>query len=235
MNKYSISNNDCNNDSDNDSDNDNYTYVLSIHYLKVNGIINSEEQLFRLYINKQIFIRYCKIFDYETIIKKIKNIIKYRNKYHLHLNNHCFICSKSKFKQHSIEFKGIFQDNAIIYIEPAKAINFDEYYIAQHLLMELDNAFSNIITKNINIKKTNLIFIFNMRDNTTSLKNLKIAITMYKILNNCYISEIKNIYVYNMNGLIKFFTKVFNRSFNNKIINNKPDDILNFIHSNNLF
>lgn len=231
MNKYKNYNNACNND----CNNDNYTYVLSIHYLKVNGIINSEEQLFRLYLNKEIFIWYCKIFDYETIIKKIKNIIKYRNKYHLHLNKHCFICSKSKFKQHSIEFKGIFQNDAIIYIEPAKALNFDEYYIVQHLLMELDNVFRYIVSKNIHKKKTNLIFIFNMRDNTTSLKNLKIAITMYKILNNCYINEIKNIYVYNMNGLIKFFTNVFNRSFNNKIINNKPNDILNFIHSNNLF
>jgi hypothetical protein len=59
-------------------------YTLSIHYLKVNNIIKSEEQLFSLYIYKQLFIYYCITYNnYNSVIKKVENIINYRNKYNL--------------------------------------------------------------------------------------------------------------------------------------------------------
>jgi hypothetical protein len=108
--------------------------------------------------------------------------------------------------------------------------------------MELDNAFKELINSNIinnnlinntnnninnNINTNNnnnnhIILVFNMKDNTTTITNMKIAISMYKILNNCYLKNIENIYVYNLNGLINFFTKLFSKSFNKKIICAKP-------------
>jgi hypothetical protein len=211
-------------------------YTLSIHHLKVNNIIKSKEQLFSLYIYKQLFIYYCITYNnYNSVIKKVENIINYRNKYKLLLNNQCSLCYNNIIKQHSIQFKGLYNNKAVIYIEPSKAINFNPYYICQHLLMELDNALrelinSNIITNNTinNTSNNQIILVFNMKDNTTSLTNMKIAVSMYKILNNCYLNNIENIYVYNLNGLINFFTKLFSKSFNKKIICDKP--LLDFVN-----
>ena len=60
--------------------------------------------------------------------------------------------------------------------------------------------------------------VFNMKNNKNSLRNIKIAKAMYNVINDCYIDEIAEIQVHNFGGFMRFFTKLFTKSFNNKIV-----------------
>lgn len=145
----------------------------------------------------------------------------YRKKYNINQGDKCEICAKYDKPQHSIKFIKVIENFGIIYIKPSIAINRDIYYICQHLIMELDKCFLKL--KKIKNKK--IILLFNMENSKTSFKNLKTAKKMYRILNDCYIDYIEQIYVYNMNILLSLFTKSFSSVFNNKIICKKPDFI----------
>ena len=57
-----------------------------------------------------------------------------------------------------------------------------------------------------------------MKNNTNSLRNIKIAKAMYNVINDCYIDDIAEIQVHNFGGFMKFFTKLFTKSFNKKIV-----------------
>jgi hypothetical protein len=194
------------------------------------------EELFNNYINKHYFNYLLNSsMDYSYILNKLLNIIKYRNKYNLLLNKQCQICFTSETPLHSIKFKGYLTNKdgikkLFIYIEPAKATNFEINYICQHLLMEFDKAINLFVNKykyispayiSNNIFNTNIIkinIIFNMVNNKNSIHNIKIAKALYKILNECYNDEVENIHVHNFGPFMRFFTKLFSSTFNNKII-----------------
>jgi hypothetical protein len=188
------------------------------------------EDLYSKYINK-IYLYYllntC-VGDYSTVYSKLVNIIKYRCKYNLLLNNKCLLCSNNT-PVHSITYRGF--DCAgyhIIYIEPACATDFTISYVCQHLLMCFDEViniiimdlYSNnkIVFKEKHEHQEKIKLVFNMKNNTNSLRNIKIAKAMYNIINECYINDIVKIQVHNFGSFMKFFTKLFTKSFNKKII-----------------
>jgi hypothetical protein len=212
-----------------------------IDKLKKNGHNNINlEKLITSYINKY-YLNYLlnNTSDYDNIYKKINKLIHYSNKYNIFLNTTCEICNYQEKPKHSIKFKGYLKHingnyKYVIYIEPALATNFEIYYICQHLIMELNNAINLYIDNNknlvdinninninvfdLNINDIKINFVFNMKDNSNTLQNIKIAKAMYKILNTCFNNEIENIYVYNFGFFMKFFTKLFSSTFNDKII-----------------
>lgn len=211
-----------------------------IDKLKNNGHGNDSinlEKLITSYINKYYlnYLLNCTS-DYDYIYKKINKLIYYSNKYKIFLNTKCQICNDQEKPKHSIKFKGYLKQmngeyKYVIYIEPALATNFEINYICQHLIMELNNSINLFIDKNKNLLDINKInifnsnvnsikinIVFNMKDNSNTLQNIKIAKAMYKILNTCFNDEIENIYVYNFGLFMNFFTKLFSSTFNDKII-----------------
>lgn len=209
------------------------SYILD--KLKEDTIINNSNLLYNNYINQHYL--YYLLNDsngnYLSVLKLVKKIIKYRNKYNLLLNGKCELCyANNEYNPvHSIKYNGINSTGYhIIYIEPASASDFTVSAICQHLLMCFDEVINAIIneiinntTKNNNNdekleNKCKIRMVFNMKNNKNSLRNIRIATAMYNIINDCYMKNITEIQVYNFGGFMKFFTKLFNKAFNNKII-----------------
>lgn len=167
----------------------------------------------------------------KNAIRKIKQIIDYKKRYNCIDNikqscyNECQICKKDIV--HSINYKGntnkinhsnILNSNTnissssigVIYIEPANATNLNYYDVCHHFLIELDKCLR---------ENEYFTLIFNMRNTKMKdyIKHLQIAYNIYKILKDCYMDELKNIYVTNLSMSLNIFTKFFAFSFNKKI------------------
>lgn len=187
------------------------------------------EDLYSKYIN-QYYLYYllntC-VGDYSTVYSKLVNMIKYRCKYDLVLNSKCQLCDDDSDPVHSIKYRGVDSEGYyIIYIEPSCATDFTVSAVCQHLLMCFDTVINTFIsdlatTNNDNIVNQERIkLVFNMKNNTNSFRNIKIAKAMYNVINECYIDNIVEIHVHNFGRFMKFFTKLFTKSFNKKIVYN---------------
>jgi hypothetical protein len=181
------------------------------------------EELYSKYCRKEYLyylLNTCES-NYSIVYNKLENIIKYRCKYNLFLNGKCELCSNNTKPVHSISYNGIdYAKFHIIYIEPAKASDFTVSAVCQHLLMCFDEVINIIIDLIVNkdIKQEKIKMIFNMKNNTNSIRNIQIAKAMYNLINDCYIDEIEEIQVFNFGVFMKFFTRLFTKTFNNKIV-----------------
>lgn len=219
-------------------------YLLKRYKILLDDV--DKKYLCKKYLNYLNFIYN----DYEDIKKDLDNIIKYKNKYNLLLNQKCSLCYRKlnyinnntsntsntsntyntsnisnnnyilyKF-YHSIKYLEYIDNYGyLIYIEPQKALDTNIYFVCQHLLMVIDYVINLHFNNNNNNREFKIVFVFNMINSSNTINNIRIAQEMYNILNNCYINIIKNIYVINLGALISFFTKLFSKHFNNKIIN----------------
>lgn len=219
------------------------SYILDklIEESVIKKIENNEQKpiktlLYNKYINQHYLyylLNNC-YGNYSNVFQIVKNVIKYRKQYNLFLNEKCELCYKennenNEYKPvHSIIYKGFDKSGYhIIYIEPANACDFTVSAVCQHLLMCFDTVINNmvntvinennIINNVINENNMKIKIIFNMKENKNSLRNIKIAKAMYNIINDCYIDNITEIQVYNFGSFMKFFTKLFCKTFNNKI------------------
>jgi hypothetical protein len=181
------------------------------------------DELYNKYFNQKYLYYLLNTCDsnYSDVYSKLVNILKYRCKYNLLLTNKCELCSYNTKPVHSIKYNGVdTYGYHIIYIEPAKASDFTVSAVCQHLLMCFDEVINVVIDLAVNkdIKQKKIKMIFNMKNNTNSIRNIQIAKAMYNLINDCYIDEIEEIQVFNFGVFMKFFTRLFKRSFNNKIV-----------------
>jgi hypothetical protein len=203
--------------------------LIDIHIIGENYIIDKlrvDTDIIKLVDNLSLSMLYTKYINrkylyyllntsnnYTNVYKIVKKLIYYRHKYNLFLGKRCELCFKNSVynPKHSIN-----NNNLCIYIEPALASDYTVYYICQHLLMSFDLVINVFVTNLLHPKK--ITMIFNMRDNTYSMQNIKIATAMYNIISDCYINDIEYIKVSNFGSFMKLFTKLFSITFNNKII-----------------
>lgn len=180
-----------------------------------NKKLNKGLNIYDKYINEYLMLKLNDLENNNYKTEIINNLIKLRDKYKLLIGDKCQLCINNIV--HSIKFIGVFNNKinnintAIIYCEPEKAIDKDNYYICQHMLQELDTALNSL---KVNTGKITLIF--NMKNNKVSLNNLKIAYNLYLIL-KCYLNIIEEILIINSPKLIGLFTSLFNNTFINKI------------------